>query len=752
MATIATDLPAKLLGADRDTIRDQIRAALRSDATISAVYNNFEANGQGKLFLEIMVNAVMHAAYFSNRAAKNAYLPIADLRSAVSYLCEALGYKMRGAAAGTVDLTTVTLTSGPYAFDVPLPYGTAFIADGVTFEAIEAKVIPAGNVTLAGTWSLRQGETRRRTFAADGTQNQRILFTDVSDESGEFVAHGSVRVWVQGVEWTVADFIRYGDVNTCQFNYNSKFPELRFGDNNAGTLPIATTTILAQYVVTSGKAGFVDKLRFSAPKTPVVIAGQAIPLTVSNAAAVGGMDDRETLEEASRNAPAWRAFGDVAVTTEAIETMARGFTDAQYGSVAIAKANSARSASSDHALGALLARLKFDVGVPIAEVEDQIVLLEAHIASAVAAVESLRSLVALAQASGVTVANLSGQLTNTRTVIQTQVESFIAALSALQSHSSAITVGVASLNIWGSRIAAAIAAIPSDPVGPDLLTDVTKNALVAMAAWITTASASVSAGSGAIATDYASLSNVKTAIETEVGNIQAVKLGLDQAAADIASNSVLELAQVVVLRSAAGDTGALVDASNDATALRAANVGFEDEALAVAQGIYEHVDDLLSHDCKANLISVPILTYDSEGFFMAPSNGLVNRLTTYLNGQKKSPTVTFSVASGADFLVEADVLITGDVLPGYVKSSVEASASSVALSVLKGRSFGQSLYLREFYDAIRNAEIPGVGTSLTVQFVGPARWLDSAGNLVIDGVHIITKKGSGPVVSFRETL
>lgn len=752
MPITSIDLPVKLLGSDRDTIRDQIRAALRADPDITSVYNSFDSNGQGKLFLEIMVNAVMHASYFGNRAAKNAYLPVADLRSSVSYICETLGYKMRGAAAGTVDLTTVTLPGGPYAFDVPLPYGTVFVADGVTFEAVESRVIPAGATSLTGTWTIRQGETRTRSFTSSGESNQRLVIADVVSESGDYVAHGSVRVWVGGVEWTVADFIRYGDVNTCQFNYNSEFPELLFGDDAAGTLPSAAETVNVQYVVTRGKAGFVDKQRVTTPRSPIVVAGQPIPVETSNAKAVAGMSDRETLEEAAKNAPAWRYFGDVAVTTDAIETMARGFTDSQYGAVAVAKAYSARSASTDHALGTLLARLKADIGTPVGTIESQIAALEGHIATATSAVSALRTLVAAIQGSGVDVASQASQLNTARLAVASQIESFVAGLSSLQAHSSSISGGVSSLVTYSSQLTTAITTIPGGGGGPDSLTDVTKNALIALAAAISTNTANVSAGSGALGSDHATLSGVKTAIEAQVATLNNVKIGLDDASSDLASDTVLVGAQLDVLRTSAGAAGSLVDIAADSVAIEAANVGFEDEALALSQEIYQHIDDVISHDCKANVVSIPILTYDSDGFFTAPTNGLVNRLQAYMNGQKKSPTAVFSVASGSDFLVEADVLITGDVLPGYVKASVEAEVSAIAKSVLKGRSFGQSLYLREFYDAIREAGIPGVGTSLTVQFVGPARWLDSMGNLVIDGVHIITKSGVGPIVNLRDTL
>jgi hypothetical protein len=152
--------------------------------------------------------------------------------------------------------------------------------------------------------------------------------------------------------------------------------------------------------------------------------------------------------------------------------------------------------------------------------------------------------------------------------------------------------------------------------------------------------------------------------------------------------------------------------------------------------IFNHVDALLSHDCKANLVSVPILTKDANGFYTAPTTGLIQSLQNYLD-QRKEVTQTVVVTSGEDFLVSAVLVIRLGVKYGYAESSTQTAVEAVVDGLLKDRKFGASLYVEHVYKAI-NEQVEGLAFH-NVTISGPSAKLDANGNLVIEKSEVVTK-------------
>jgi hypothetical protein len=169
--------------------------------------------------------------------------------------------------------------------------------------------------------------------------------------------------------------------------------------------------------------------------------------------------------------------------------------------------------------------------------------------------------------------------------------------------------------------------------------------------------------------------------------------------------------------------------------------------------IYNHVDRMLSLDCKANLVSVPILARDKAGFFAAPSNGLIRALQNYLDARKEV-TQTVQVTSGANSLVSAVIRVRVGVDPNFSESVTKAVVESAIDGVLRDRRFGVSLYLRELNQAVNG--LSGVVFS-NIQISGPVDKLDtgvdpanpSDGNLIITTGEVITK---GQVTVTTETV
>jgi len=170
-------------------------------------------------------------------------------------------------------------------------------------------------------------------------------------------------------------------------------------------------------------------------------------------------------------------------------------------------------------------------------------------------------------------------------------------------------------------------------------------------------------------------------------------------------------------------------------------------------GIYNHVDRLLSLDCKANLVTVPILARDKAGFFTAPSNGLIRALQNYLDARKEV-TQTVQVTSGANALVSAVIRARIGVSPNFSESVTKTAVESAIDSVLRDRSFGASLYLRELNQAVNGLD--GV-VFANIRILGPVGNLDtgvdpanpSDGNLIVTTGQVVTK---GQVTVTTETV
>jgi hypothetical protein len=161
--------------------------------------------------------------------------------------------------------------------------------------------------------------------------------------------------------------------------------------------------------------------------------------------------------------------------------------------------------------------------------------------------------------------------------------------------------------------------------------------------------------------------------------------------------------------------------------------------------IFNHVDALLSADCSANLVSVPILTKNAAGFYAAPTLGLQQALQAYLDARKEV-TQSVKVTSGEDKLRRPVITLRVGVALGYSESVVSAGVQTVVDGLLRDRLFGESLYVSDLDGEVRD-NVAGVA------FVNPVivGWndadgvlqtegLDGDGNLIIQASEVITKE------------
>jgi tetrahydromethanopterin S-methyltransferase subunit H len=184
----------------------------------------------------------------------------------------------------------------------------------------------------------------------------------------------------------------------------------------------------------------------------------------------------------------------------------------------------------------------------------------------------------------------------------------------------------------------------------------------------------------------------------------------------------------------------IIDTAN--STILAADTNVVNEVGIATQGIYDHVDALLSNDCKANLITVPILTRSAAGFYTAPSTGLIDSLQTFLDARKEV-TQTVSVTSGAIFLVPAVISVRVGVLRTYSEAVVETAVNTAIDGILRDRAFGEDLYESDVETAVLGVD-GVVFTNVTIAGylnggVTDTGKLDSSGNLVVASSEVVTK-------------
>jgi hypothetical protein len=249
------------------------------------------------------------------------------------------------------------LTSGPYAFDVPLRVGHQFGGpNGLIFEMGQEKIIPSGNVNIEV--GVYQGKTYAEVFVSDGTANQVFNLSLVPDD--EFLAQGKMLLTVDLDVWDEEDFLPYGALDNYEVTYLSSPPQIRFGDGVIGKIPPVNAEIRVSYVATNGKnASLATSNTVTESITPVVVNFQQIPISVTNNDPATGGADAESMRSIKANAPRYFLAADRLVTKGDYNVLAGKFSSLS-GAVAKANAIIVRGVGDDLELQDLMAALVAD--------------------------------------------------------------------------------------------------------------------------------------------------------------------------------------------------------------------------------------------------------------------------------------------------------------------------------------------------------------------------------------------------------
>jgi uncharacterized phage protein gp47/JayE len=708
----------KYSGLDFSTIFDDLRS--RIQIKFAADFNDFALSQLGIMLVDVVAFGLDALSFYVDRRATDLYLSTARTRKAVARLTRQLGYKMRAAVASSTDLRVAILN--PQAFSIPIAKGFQFQGpNDLIFEAAQDVVFaPGSGPSTFQTVPVFEGQTITETFVSTGAPNQLFELRRVPDSS--FVVAGTVQVKVNGADFTEVEFLSFDSTDQVEIGYNDDPPTIRFGDGVTGNIPTTTATIQVTYVASRGKTGQVSKETIDDVVSPLVVNFTAIRLSVINPEGSVGGDDLEDIEHAKTFAGKVNKSRDVAVTRGDYEALAGSFQDPLFGRVAVAQAISSRSAESDLLLQTLLFAITAAIIAPKPTVD-------AELASANAALDDVDTQLGILSSSFTDIASKASD-------IVTDADSAIT--SARASKNRAADAGNDSQDIQ----------------------DLVVSGKAAVDAIATAGSSQLTTG------DKASLKNFFDQINSQATSIFS-------ASGDIDASSVAEIALLGAIKDKAHDigvttveTGSLLLAAETARADIEIQVGvippsptgirsnlsvigdtIQDETATVAQIIADintHVGEILSADCKANLVTVPILARDSAGFYALPSSSLIQALQVFLDARKEV-THTVTVVSGINFLVRVVMTVRVGIRVGVSTQVVKAAVETAIDGVLRGRLFGASLYTSDLVDAIKpvegvafaNVNIQGYlgldGVTLIVSKI------DTDGNLIITSNEVITK-------------
>jgi len=695
-------------GLDFPTIFDDLRSELQTK--FAADFNDFALSSLAIMLLDISAYGLDSLSFYLDRRASDSYLATAQTRKAVSRLTRQLGYKMGGAVSSSTDVQ-VRITN-LVNFNVPIPVGFQFLGpNNLIFEVAEAVTFtPRQSAPIL--LPVYEGETISETFVGDGTASQVFQLRRVP--SGKSVVQNSSKVLVNGASYAEVEFLPVTGGQFFEIDYSDDPSTLRFGDGTVAQtdIPGPNATIAISYIASTGLAGQVTTNTITKTVRPLVVSFQTIALAITNPEGAVGGDDPESIERAKYLAGQVYKSRQVAVTRSDYVALSSAFADPLFGRVAVSQAYSTRSAASDLELQSLLQDVR-NVVVPVATaVESQLLALGVDTATVTASNLTITTGIA-----DIGVLNTSSTGTLTTTIATLNSASNRGVLA-----SSRCTDG---LGILGPIV-------PDPPVLVDQLTSATRTALMGLFSNINV--------------DVITMQTQLDSAVVSCGDVQdrLLTVGLVPTTPD----SILLLQTNAV---AASDAAVLDVDTVISPAITLAVFPFQVDGIGVGtingtlDDIDEHVDAILSANCSANLVTVPILTRDASGFYVSPSLGLRQSLQSYLDA-RKAVTQTVQVVSGERSLIFAILDVQIGVRPGFSESVARLAAAAVIDTLLKNRLFGGSLYRSEITDTVLtvvgvayvNPVIVGYLTSAS-PITPLTTKLDSFNNLIVLDSEVVTK-------------
>lgn len=708
MAT-STLTRVRYAGLDFDTHEDEILARLQ--VKFASVFNDFAVSSLGIMLVDIFSFGLDTLSFYLDRRATDNFMVTARTRSSAARLARQLGYRPGPASASSVDMN-VSL-GAVYAFPITVPVGFQFRGpNGLIFEAQESVTFSPGDLSVK-TLTAAEGVTLTSTFFSNGEANQTFDISSVP--SGKFIVGkgttGQSRTIteVDGDPWTEQEFLQFGDTNQFEMGYVDSPPTIRFGDGIAGKIPDGGSEIRVTYFASTGVNGAATAGTIAKTVTPLVVSFQQINLIVNNPQGTSGGADPESISSIKANAPSVFKSRGVNVTLEDYEARAQSFVDPVFGAIAVARAINVRGASDDAYLSSKLTTIN-------SQSDSYLPTVTAAEVAILANLTSIDTSVADAQTNDTTLQSSIATVASEEVNARTANEANRTAAGVAQSNASAVSSALSSIQTAINAIVLA----PGAPAGSQLLS-ADKLALQNLVANAIGGNSEISSQASTILSNVTTATTALDAVNTQA-DVAEVRRALIRADVDsIGTQST----------TAATSAGTLV---TDVTAI-------QNTITTLTGDVETHVDSFLSNECKSNLIEVPVLTLDSEGFYVVPTNGLQKSLQSYLDGAKEVTQVV-KVTGVSSLLVAADISVLVGVLTGYNEATVRSQVEAAILNVLRGRAFGNKLRLSELYAPVApetgNVPIEGV-EYVHIVITGPVDHLDVDGGLSASEYEVVTR-------------
>ena len=664
-----------------DSLLTRIKVQYQDD------YDDFGKTALGVMMPHTFAFGLSQLSWLMDRRVSALYFDTSESLHELTRLANTKGYKVNPATSSGGELkNTCEATTAVSIFPKGFKYSGA---DSLIYEAIADQTIPIG--TTEFYVDVREGESRELTFTSDGVINQSYGLTGSSEEEKIWIARNSIYVFVNGVEWTEEDFLVLEKTDQYEVGYTEDPPQIRFGDGIVGNVPENGTDIVIRYILTNGGKGNVNHDTIKTADSIFSVAGSPVELTITNESRTSGGEDPESIRSIKKQAPLYVAARGAAVTPKDYDSHVNNFADPTYGSVAKGYALVVRKAEND----------PITTGF-IGNVQSQSNSINANTNSVNLAIIANND-----DSTGIqkSVDDIEGYISD----ITDKLSDLDSASTSIDTQNKDILDKATVIKSVGDAIIALAEGIKVDNGGADPAIDVKANQI------ITYVNVQINSSATTIISDTSILTGSLVTVDSSHDGIESDNASINSGLSDIDAFAI--------------DNMLIVDG------LYASTYSSSSSITSDLNGLLIHLDSLFDADCKSNVVMVPILTTDTDGFYVAPSNGLMIALQTFLNGIKEvSQFIT--VTSGADWLIEAGINVDVKLLSTSIKTEKSSEINRIIDGILKGRDFGDSLYLQHIYNKLRS--VTGVDY-LNVTIVNPLINVDADGNLIIEDREIITK-------------
>lgn len=664
-------------------------------------YNDFASSSVGIMFVNLMSYAMDQLSWYLDRRSSESYLATARTLDSVTRLASQIGYKPKRASASSVDLS---ITFPALQADTIMSAGFGFTGPGsLGFQLMNDVLLSVGQTSAVITVS--EGEVRTQSFTSSGEPAQIFILPGVKE--GEYVADQSVRVFINGLEWKENDFLTYEQIGQFAVSYTTDPPRITFGDGSAGNIPERGAEIRIEYRIIHAEEGNVRSNTITTATDDLIVAGEIVSLeTVTNIEPASGGSGPQSISEIKRIAPLAFQAGGSAVTQQDYYAIVNSFSDPVYGSVSKGYAGVTRETVSDEYTSSRLLYIENTTGIFRSSTQtttDEINSDQVQInSSAVDAQEQLRNIedtVDLASAELTSITNTLEEVRNktaSATGSLSRVQSLVGDANTLIGELETLLEGVANLD---PNITAKVNQISDKISEIDTLNTSSKG---------NTLDVQAIAGT-----------QIPSLVSTVAERVSLIK----------STSTTLRTVNLVSVVDNSGTTVTAIQAHNDASE------SLKTQFVTIIGELRTHLDSLFDDSCKANVVTVPILVEGREGFYQAPSRGLMRALQNHLN-EVKEVTHLVRVVSGATALVPASVNLKVKFNSSFVKSEVRAEIESGIDALLRRRDFSVPLYVSDIYNVVELVD--GVD-HVNITINNPVERLDSDGNLVVRELEVVTK-------------